>query len=86
MIYLDIVTIYTPSERIIRRGGMMIREQYQEAKRYLRIKDDRCPGEELLMPMDNTEDLADAMSDTDTNTAADSQVPQLGNQLLLEPF
>lgn len=70
MIYLDIVTIHTPEERLIRRGGMMIREQYQAAKRYLRLKDDRRPGEELLMPLEKLDDL----------------VPQFDNQLLLEPF
>lgn len=85
MIYLDIVTIYTPAERIVRRGGMMIREQYQEAKRYLRLKDDNRPGEEMLLPMDSMDDLAGAMSDTAAEDET-NRAPQLGSQLLLEPF
>ncbi|MDO8471777.1 MAG: hypothetical protein Q7S64_01325 [bacterium] len=84
MIYLDIVTIYTPAERIIRRGGMMIREQYQEAKRYLRLKDDRRPGEEMLLPLEKMDDLASDMYGAAEDQS--NQVPQLGSQLLLEPF
>lgn len=84
MIYIDIVTIYTPEERLTRRGGMMIREQHQAAKRYLRLKDDRRPGEEMLLPLEKMDDLASDMHTVAEDQA--SQAPQLGSQLLLEPF
>lgn len=63
---------------------MMIREQYQAAKRYLRLKDDRRPGEEMLVPLENMDDLASEIHTTAEDQA--SPMPQLGSQLLLEPF
>jgi len=79
MIYLDIVTIYTPEEGIKCEGGLRIFETRQVPKRYMRVKDDRAPGEEMLIPLDNLDDLWNEMDES-------TEIPQLNDQRLLNPF
>ena len=79
MIYLDIVTIYTPEEGIKCAGGLRIFESRQVAKRYMRIKDDRAPGEEMLIPLESLDETWNEMN-------SESEIPQIKGQALLNPF
>ena len=45
----------------------------------MRIKDDRSPGEEMLIPLESLDEVWNEMDN-------EAEIPQLGGQKLLNPF
>lgn len=80
--YLDIVTIHTPIDRLKRAHGLLIHETVTEAKQFMRVRDDRVPGEEMLIPLEKLDESEPA--DRANNEKKDYN--SIGQQLLLEPF
>lgn len=81
MIHLDIVNVFGAESGITCAGGARIFDSKPVVKKYMRVRDDRFPGEEMLIPVEDLERVEEL--EQDQNNVPFALMP---GEALMEPF